>query len=420
MSPQSPRRANRATHPTPLHSLRLPDSWQDILALDESDAATIGPATDLETLEHLLSLWEQLASTEEYWGNAKYPGPERACRILGSITSRAMRDSLRSSGRMRPVSSTLFRVSDRVFATSRQTVHYSIALSSALSFACLQALRVFTLLGASQGITSHYESYAHESVASLASLSTALNDQDTHWLVRNVLISLHEAWFQLEKDAARPWLLKDLNTPLDASDLPAIAERQPLLVRRYGAKLSWIFEQQLSLMFQSLGCHVSSTRRFERSVDLICVLPTNPPSMIIVEAKSTARQYGLPARDQRALAEYVGAIRRNLITLPPLQLLLIVGPAPAGSISNRVRQTAAELGLPIRYCEARTLARLRTLIPGPLALADFLDRIVRGPEIVPRELPQDLYDAWKAREEAQSALIRAWLPSHQQMRPPDP
>ena len=68
-----------------------------------------------------------------------------------------------------------------------------------------------------------------------------------------------------------------------------------------------------------------------------------------MEAKSTKRNYGLPTGDQRAFGEYVEDVRKSLGTLPPLSVVIVVGPAPARALEARLASLEAALTIPVRF-----------------------------------------------------------------------
>jgi len=179
-------------------------------------------------------------------------------------------------------------------------------------------------------------------------------------------------------------------------DLADLASRAQHAVERFGDKnVGMVFERQLAFLMQSFGFFVSPASRGRRAIDLICISAVPKPYTLMLEAKTSRRAYYLPAKDARALKEYAINTQAVLSTLPPLKLLLLVGPNPASTLANKLRSLEAEVGVPIRYCEASVLADLRKRLPGPapahlflkgLQLSDhvanggFADAVARGYE----------------------------------------
>lgn len=363
---------------------------------------------------HFVRLWINCAFDSHYWGDdSSYPAPAERAVALGVMATYYLarivrrRTTLSTSAFDRDV---LERMS--LAGGDDAQVHQMAITATALAhFAGIQALKAVMSLNMPAGMTSIVELRLVETEHMLTKCLIDAEDDETRRLLGSILMAAQSAWAEMLQGVKRPWLLQShVFSVSEGAELPAIAERNPHLVRRYGARLSWIFEQETARLLQSLGLVVTSTRRFERSVDLICVVPTRPdPQLIIVDAKSTRRQYTLPASDQRALREYVEQVRRNLVTLPSLVLVVIVGPDPGVALSGRLRECSADWNVPVRYLRAATLAAIRHHLPGPPELSDLLDRIRLGPEVVEPQLVRDLFDLWHRRSAAQDELIRAWL-----------
>jgi hypothetical protein len=138
------------------------------------------------------------------------------------------------------------------------------------------------------------------------------------------------------------------------------------------------------MLASTLGCVVVQTRRFERSVDIVCFSET-PKATFLIEAKTTAGPYSLPTKDERALAEYVETVREGLRFLPSLQLVIIVGPDPTGTLGPKLRRLSLEIGVPIRFLRAGELARARQQIAGSFPLSKFLKCLKEDSEVIDQQ-----------------------------------
>ncbi|MFJ8603327.1 hypothetical protein ACIREM_32365 [Streptomyces shenzhenensis] len=141
-------------------------------------------------------------------------------------------------------------------------------------------------------------------------------------------------------------------------ELSDLASRRDTVVEKYGEKnVESKFEESLNLLFQGLGFMVIPTRQGQRRVDLICISAggDGDPYTVLVEAKSSHSGYTLPTKDARAITEYVHSVRDRLRTLPPLRLVLIVGPDGAKTLDGKVKELDYELPVSVRYISARTL-----------------------------------------------------------------
>lgn len=197
-------------------------------------------------------------------------------------------------------------------------------------------------------------------------------------------------------------------------ELHLLASRNGTMLERYGAKqVEERFEQQLALLMQSFGFLVVATKRGERRVDLVCLAPSTSGAgesfTILVEAKSAGGNYALPTKDSRAIAEYVRATQRALSTLPLVKMVLIVGPAVASTVPGKLQSLESEVGLPIRYVEARLLAEMRRRSPGPIPTDAFLASAVRGDHVLDGRLLAEVSAAEKRVTEAHANFVSALL-----------
>jgi hypothetical protein len=194
-------------------------------------------------------------------------------------------------------------------------------------------------------------------------------------------------------------------------ELTRLAIRDPVLVRRYGDKqVEKRFEHQLALLFQSLGFVVIQTRTGTRTVDLVCI-STDPTERVtfLVEAKTTKGPYALPAKDERALRDYVADINATLTSLPPLKFVLLVSHAGTGTLDGKLRDFETKAGTPIRFLKASALSALREEIPGPAPTTALLQLIVGGERILPDDLAQRVGNAYRSTHEAHRAFAEALM-----------
>jgi hypothetical protein len=192
-------------------------------------------------------------------------------------------------------------------------------------------------------------------------------------------------------------------------ELSLLAKRDQRLLDRYGEKhVEQVFEQQLALIFQSLGFYVVSTRRGERRVDLVCISadPTEPLTALI-EAKTTKAAYALPTKDERALREYVDEVRRSLRTLPPLRYVLIVAPRPASTLQGKLARLEADCGIPIRFCSAQALASLRERLPGMAPMRVLTESILTGSHVLPDDMGEGAIARYMSEQDAHSHFVGA-------------
>ncbi|MET8367403.1 hypothetical protein ABZU53_27980 [Micromonospora sp. NPDC005194] len=195
-------------------------------------------------------------------------------------------------------------------------------------------------------------------------------------------------------------------------ELHLLAARNESMIERYGEKhVEKRFEQQLSLLLQSLGFVVVTADTGEKRVDLICFAPGSSSAgySMLVEAKSTKNKYSLPTKDARAIEEYVADARGKLTTLPPLKIVLIVGPDTTDTIASKIRSLEGETGVPVRYLHARTLAWMRDRLPGPLPLEAFLRAVLNCGPFVTLEAIKAIVEADGISRSAHADFVKALL-----------
>ena len=129
----------------------------------------------------------------------------------------------------------------------------------------------------------------------------------------------------------------------------------------------------------------------------------------LLEAKTSAKPYALPAKDGRALLEYVADARRALSTLPPLRFVLLLGHGPARTVEGKLARLEAAANVPMRFCAAQDLADLRESILGPAPLHALTDEILAGPHVLPRGFVSTVVRSHDAARTAHTAFVEEML-----------
>ncbi|MFD6150891.1 hypothetical protein [Streptomyces sp. NPDC060243] len=195
-------------------------------------------------------------------------------------------------------------------------------------------------------------------------------------------------------------------------ELTSLASRSKWIVEKYGEKnVEAKFEEVLSLIFQRLGFMVMPTQQGQRRVDLICISPGSGSDSytVLVEAKSSSHGYALPTKDARAITEYIDSVRDRLRTLPPLRLVLIVGPVEAKTLRAKVEALSHDSPVPVRYVPARTLAYLRENLRGVVPAQPFLRAMTSSGFIVDVEAVKPVVDSFNGTRSAHADFISKLL-----------
>jgi hypothetical protein len=177
-----------------------------------------------------------------------------------------------------------------------------------------------------------------------------------------------------------------LSASLRTHEFLALASRTEAIQRRYGARMiSRLFERQLALVLESLGFLVAPAAAGTRGSDILCISRDDAHSYsMLVEAKTSHRPYALPARDGRALTEYVGQFQRYMGDLPRLAGVLLVGHGPMDTAAPKMRILQDHLGVPFRFVDAGDLVWLRNQFLGPVNRRLWHDALVTSDVIVTR------------------------------------
>lgn len=198
---------------------------------------------------------------------------------------------------------------------------------------------------------------------------------------------------------------------LRSGELPGLAARTSKCVEQHGEKgIETAFEQQLLLLFRSFGFQTVPASRATKRIDLICV--SDSPSSevtILVEAKTSSRRYSLPASDSRAIREYVKHTRRALSGLPPLRLVLLVGPDPTPTIAPKLEELSRGCQVPCSYATAEVLAGLREAVLGPIPASSFVSAMVADGPIVSPVATEKLATSIRHQAKAYSEFVTQML-----------
>ncbi|TDC57834.1 hypothetical protein E1281_03375 [Actinomadura sp. KC345] len=237
---------------------------------------------------------------------------------------------------------------------------------------------------------------------------------DAQYLIRYVLSYAMHLNHTVYHHPANPWNESHTQGAFSALRLPElqlIAERRKLAVDRYGIKnLEKIFEHQLALLVQSFGFYVVGTRIGERTIDLVCISgDPSAPFSFLLEAKTSSSAYSLPAKDERALLDYINESRMALTTSPPLAFVLVVGPSPSKTLKGKLKKLEAKAGIPVRFCVAQELATLRENLVGPTPIELIRRKVIEADYLVTREDLAQISRAVDERKAAQASLIRAFM-----------
>jgi len=238
----------------------------------------------------------------------------------------------------------------------------------------------------------------------LAELGPLLGEGEQKALFRTVMAASTAAYRRVGNPIRSSWV-----PPIEHSrlDLVGLSRRQPVAIKRHGApQVARAFERAMTIVMQSFGFYVVTADLGEEISDLICICEEYS---LILDCKTSARPYSLPTDDSRALRDYVARVRSDLRTLPALSLLLVVGPPPTAGLARRLKQLELEAQLPVRYCSAEILGRLRGMIPGAVAPSPFLRAAHESPSVIPDSFADVITAAWEKRQEAHSQFVKALL-----------
>jgi hypothetical protein len=288
-------------------------------------------------------------------------------------------------------------------------VDYQAFLTAAYFVGQFKGIHAFS------GPLAHLEAIMHNSLAEIH-MAEELPDKYLRMLFRRLLHSALEHVSMLYQRQSSYWNKEHrpgVFSSIRLEELSLLAKRHKPILQLYGEKhVEKVFEHQLALIAQSFGFYVVSTRTGERTVDLVCI-GTNPtPLTALVEGKTTSQPYSLPTKDQRALLEYVGEVKRTLQTLPPLRFVLIIGSEVTKTVPAKLRRLETTAGVPMRFCSAQSIADLREAVPGPVDLDILTESLLAGPHVLGPEFVREVADKQRAGQEAYSQFVRALFNLH--------
>lgn len=287
------------------------------------------------------------------------------------------------------------------------TVEYLLALLS------LTFLQMFRQTAALRMAISQFEEQAHKSLVSLFSSSSTIRDRNDA-AAANRLLGGALRLAQLIYDDSPTMNVDHKLGPFSAirlEELALLARRDESLFSRYGKnRIARRFEQQLALIFQSLGLYVVSTRVGTSTVDLVCISSDSDERVtFLVEAKTSKAAYSLPKKDARALREYVSDVRHSLSTLPPLGFVLILGGEPSRTLSDKLAELESQLNAPVRFLRSQQLADLRERIPGQLPLRVFCKEVLVGDRILGEEFVTTVATSYQNSQDAHKSFVETML-----------
>lgn len=290
------------------------------------------------------------------------------------------------------ISYTLFRISSVIYSKFKSVSHF------AANFGKSTHQSLIGLLSTLEGYCCERD---HISILAYRLLNSALVYLD----------KVYQA-----KELSTPWIWNKYHregifSAINLSELALLASRDPSLLEKYGDRqVEKRFEQQLTLVMQSLGFYVVPTRIGSKTVDLMCI-STNPQEMFsfLLEAKTSGNNYSLPTKDSRAIQEYVVDVRKNLKSLPSLKFVLIVGPNPTRTITSKITELESSLSLPVRYCHAQVLADLRENLPGPMPTEVFLKLVLSSSSILDKDFGLSVIESYNQQQKAHIDFVEKML-----------
>lgn len=266
------------------------------------------------------------------------------------------------------------------------------------------------------GAHAQLEALAHSELSDLHADTGRRAHPDFRALAHRFTTTLAEGLSNLyEAEAARtnPEHAAGPFSMLQPAELGLLARRDAGAIGRYGPKgVEAAFETQLALVMASLGFFVVRTDRGTRTVDLVC-MSADPQAhfSVLLEAKSTARPYAFPPRDQRALEEYARSVQQSLRTMPPLRFILLTSHSAARTLPEKVRAFEASVGVPTRFIPAQELANLREFVIGPLWHSDLARTLARSEHVIESGFARTLAHRAREIEAVHQDAVRTMLPA---------
>jgi hypothetical protein len=190
------------------------------------------------------------------------------------------------------------------------------------------------------------------------------------------------------------------------NELGGLARREPHLLERYGGKeVERRFEQQLNLALRTLRFRTFPASSGQRRGDIICLTERRSakrgPDAVLIEAKTSAKPYSLPPKDERALIEYAERIQQEPFFNAPLGLICVIGQEPGSNIAVRLRHIQNETQIPTRYCTVTIFANLLRLPAVGVTAIDILDALVSADPVVSVDVFSSVYSTAERKWNAQ-------------------
>ncbi|MET0533984.1 MAG: hypothetical protein ABW171_07140 [Steroidobacter sp.] len=284
-------------------------------------------------------------------------------------------------------------------------------------FFCLWGSYVLCLLhhgGERNALTAELESTIHERVNYLLQTLSTAPDESIEWALKwsltrdcfDVLCLAYSIKHNRRTVGKAPAGYFDVDT----HELTSLAWRDQYASGKYEPRaIDRQFEIQLSLLMQSFGFRVLGAAPGERTIDLLCI-PDRPSDtgVLLIDAKTSTDAYQLTTSDERALKEYCVQISSSVTILPRVTDLLIVGPAAAPSLAERLRRLETELGITVRFCSAEALATLRKKLLGNLDQHAFFKALRASPHIVTHEALDSLISRENEKDDTLKAAVKAF------------
>jgi Restriction endonuclease len=263
------------------------------------------------------------------------------------------------------------------------------------------------------------ESVAHEALVSLHVAQITAPGHMMETLCGRLMQSVLQALSDGYEDRANGWKESSWRpgpfSDLRLQELQLLALRHESMEKRYGVKMiERRFEQQLALLFQSLGFIVIQTRTGTRTADLVCISSDpNHSITFLVEAKTSKAPYSLPAKDERALLEYVREIDGSLTTLPRLRFVLLVSARATKTLAGKLRNFETRSGTPIRFITASALGQLRADLTGPAPVGPLTKLLLDSYHVLPDEFVKTITDIYRRQQDAHRQFAEALMEAGQ-------
>lgn len=237
-------------------------------------------------------------------------------------------------------------------------------------------------------LPSRPEHIVLDAISSLTSVASGRGDAhfNAAAAMADCLSSAAKHYARVGEERERARLRATSNSVLQIHELPFLASRESHMLEKYGSKEVEVrFEQQLCLALQIYGFRTVPALKGTRQGDIICLTDTVPPTAVLVEAKTSARPYRLPVKDQRALIEYAQRLTASSWFQHPLRLICIVGPDPDRNLADRLKRLEANTHVAMRYCSATSLVGLLTRPPVGVTTEDIVEALIDADRIVSKD-----------------------------------